>query len=470
MIGKHVTHPQFGAGQVTAVYRNGAEWLVRFENGLRFRRPSREFMADGLPVGDGQAIAEPSPTFALAYHSPDPMPQSQLEARQLVESLRVGIAPAQHVGELTINLQPERESLVRALNQAHQQGGAVRAVVGEYGYGKSHMVELATQEALSRNFLVTTISLDLQELPPHRAFDIYREAMRHLRYPDTDERGLGPLLGKTAVLPHTLSQLQTLTPVENDPLSFALQAIAATASSRQRQAWLNWLMGGRRVSQMNKAMPRGVKFPSIYTVGANARQIAYLLTGVSALARLGNYSGLCILVDEAESYSLLKPYQRPKASLFFQAIIYAALRQNQAKLHEEQFPQHRWRDYPLAYDQGQSLFFLFTVTRSDNRLPLQEWLTADDIFYLEPDADPQEVGQFLQRILAYHAQAYGYEPGERQGQVRRGAAEHLAMGVRNGRFSMRTVVRLSVELFDLLYLYPDYDVATLLDELRAQVR
>ncbi|NJN55748.1 MAG: hypothetical protein HC804_13975 [Anaerolineae bacterium] len=119
---------------------------------------------------------------------------------------------------------------------------------------------------------------------------------------------------------------------------------------------------------------------------------------------------------------------------------------------------------------GQSLFFLFTVTRSDNRLPLQEWLKEDEIFTLEPDADPQEIGQFLQHILSYHAQAYGYKPGERQAQIRRGAAEHLAAGVRNGRFSMRTVVRLAVELFDLLYLHPTYDIATLLDELRTQVR
>jgi hypothetical protein len=35
---------------------------------------------------------------------------------------------------------------------------------------------------------------------------------------------------------------------------------------------------------------------------------------------------------------------------------------------------------------------------------------------------------------------------------------------------MRSTVRLAVELFDPLYLHPDYDVATLLDELRAQVR
>ncbi|MFQ5421736.1 MAG: hypothetical protein ACE5EY_15395, partial [Anaerolineae bacterium] len=277
-------------------------------------------------------------------------------------------------------------------------------------------------------------------------------------------------LEKTAVIPHTIAQLQDLSPAELDPLVIGLQAIASTPSSRQRNAWINWLNGGRRVKTMNKAKPRGVKFPTIYKVGHNARQMAYLFTAVSALARLGNYSGLCVLVDEAESYSLLRPYQRPKATAFFQAVIYAALRDRQDRIHDKQFPQHRWRDYPMAYDQGQSLFFLFTITRSDNRLPLHDWLDDEDIFYLEPDADPQEIGQFLQQIMGYHAQAYGYESGERQGQIRRGAAEHLAMGVRNGRLSMRAVVRLAVELFDLLYLYPDYDVALLLDELRSQVR
>jgi hypothetical protein len=464
MIGEKVEHPQFGSGQVVAVYRNGTEWMVRFENGLRFRRPRHEFLANG------HSLAEPQPTLFTMFHPPSPMPQTQLEARQLIESLRTGIAPAQHVPELTINLKVERESLVQALNQAHRQGGAVRAVVGEYGYGKSHMVELVTQEALKRNFLVATVSLDLLELPPHRAFDVYREAMGRLRYPDSDERGLERLLEKTAGQDHVLANLRELAPTQADPVIVSLQAITNTSSPRQRHAWVQWLMGGRRVTLMNKAAPRGIKFPSIYKIGHNARQITYLFTAVSALARLNNYSGLCLLIDEAESYSLLSSGQRPKASLFFQALIYAALRDQQGKLHANQFPQHRWRDYPVAFEQGQALFFLFTTTRSDNRMPLNDWLEDDQIFYLEPDASPQEVGQFLQRILSYHAQAYGYEPEERHGQVRRGAAEHLALGVRNGRLSMRQVVRLTVELYDLLFLYPDYDVAALLDELRSQVR
>jgi len=464
MIGQTVTHPQFGSGQITAVYHNGAEWLVRFENGLRFRRPRREFELDG------RQIAETEPTLTISYQPPPPMPHSQLEARQLIESLRVGIAPVQHVAELTINLKPELESVIRGLNQAHGDGGAARAVVGEYGYGKSHLIELTAQEALSRNFLVASISLDLLELPPHRAFDMYREALHHLRYPDTDERGIAPLVEKTVLSERTLSQLRDLSPAELDPLVVGLTAVHNTASTRQQKAWISWLMGGRRVKLMNKGLPRGLKFPSIYTVGHNARQIAYLLTGVSALSRLGNYSGLCLLVDEAESYSLLRPYQRPKASLLFQAVIYAALRDQQSRISKQQFPQHRWRDYPMAYGQGQSLFFMFTVTRSDNRMPLHDWLPDGDIFYLEPDVTPQETGQFLEHILAYHAQAYGYELAERHRQVRRGAAEHLAQGLRHGRLSMRSAVRMSVELFDLLYLHPDYDVAVMLDELREQVR
>ena len=133
-------------------------------------------------------------------------------------------------------------------------------------------------------------------------------------------------------------------------------------------------------------------------------------------------------------------------------------------------PQHRLRDYPAAYNDHQSLFFLFTVTRSDNRMPLEDWLDPAYILALDPHHTPQEIGQFLEQAMGYHARAYGYEVGERQRQIRRAAAEHLALGMRNDRLSIRGVVRMAVELFDLLYMYPDYDAAALLDELRQQVR
>ena len=103
-------------------------------------------------------------------------------------------------------------------------------------------------------------------------------------------------------------------------------------------------------------------------------------------------------------------------------------------------------------------------------MPLESWLAKEQIIDLAPKHTPQEIGQFLQQVMTYHGQAYGYEPGERQGQIRRGAAEHLALGMRNDKLSIRGIVRLAVELYDLLYLHPEYDTATLLDELREQMR
>jgi hypothetical protein len=459
-LGDRVEHPRYGGGQIVALYRNGEEWMVRFDSGLRFRRDRHEFSGEEQTVAVG-----PAP---LPLPDTSPMTRTQYEARNLVEALRVGVAPAQHVSELTIGLAEERASLIAGLNEAHSLGGAARAVLGDYGYGKSHIVELTSQEALERNFLVATTSLDLGELPPHRAFDIFGSLMRSLRYPKTDVHGIGPLVD--AFTPTERAQLNELGDVPNDPLVVALQALDGLSSTRQKLAWQQWLMGGRRLKLMNRALPRKIRFPSIYRVGHNARQIAYLLSGVSVMARLVGYSGLCVLIDEAESYSLLYPYQRPKAGAFFSAVIYAAMQDRQSRITDDAFPQHRWRDYPLAYNDRQSLFFLFTVTRSDDQMPLESWLSDDQILTLDPHHSAQEIGQFLQQLMGYHAQAYNYGSGERQGQLRRGAAEHLALGVRNGRLNTRAMVRLAVELYDLLYLYPNYPIVDLLDELRSQMQ
>lgn len=461
-IGDQVTHPIYGIGRLIAQYRNGTEWMVRFDNGLRFRRPRSEF--------DNQANGELTPVAPLPRLDRELLPPEQFEARQLLEALRVGVAPASHVRELTIGLKAEREDLVDALAQTHATGGAVRAIIGEYGFGKSHLVEWTAQVALERNFLVAVTSLDLDETPPHRAFAVYSSLMRHVRYPDSDEVGLERLLTHSAESPAILTALRDTTPVESDPLVLGTIAIAATPSTRRRMAWWEYLMGARRTKTMHRLLPRGQKFPSIYRVGNNARQLGYLLSGISTLARLAGYSGLCILVDEAESYSLLRTYQRPKASVFFQAMIYAALRDAQVMISADSLPQHRYRSYPATYGDGQALFFMFTVTRSDNRMPLESWLPESHMFDLAPHYTAQEVGQFLERIAIYHAQAYDYIIGDRQKQVRRAAAELLAEGMRRGNSSIRSVVRTAVELFDLLYQYPDYDVAQVLEELRQNLQ
>lgn len=465
MIGERVEHAIYGPGIVLAAYRSGSEWLVRFESGLRFRRPRQEF--------EGQAeAARPAAPVASARGAQPPIAPSQRETRDLVEALRYGVAPAAHLRDLTIGLASERESVIAGLNQAHETGGAVRAVLGEYGYGKSHLVQLSAQEALERKFLVASASLDLLELPPHRAFDVYRELLHDLRTPDAAEPGLGPLLRRASKFGLS-DRLRQLSKLDVDPLLLTLDVLADTGSTRQRAAWRGWLMGGRRTRLMNKAAPKDLKFPTIYKVGHNARQIAYLLGGIGVLARLAGYSGLCVLIDEAENYSLLSSQQRPKAGLFFAAMIHAATaatgRDDASAIREDALPQHRHRDYPAIYGAGQSLFFLFAVTRSENQLPLDEWLSPDEIVRLDPHPSALEVGEFLQRLQGFHAQAYRYPPDERHERLRRAAAEQLSRSMESRQLSIRELVRLSVDLFDLAYLYPDYQPGELIAELRASL-
>ena len=465
MIGARVEHPTFGPGTVVAAFRGGSEWLVRFESGLRFRRARQEF------VGEAEAPRRPAPSPAPPSLRP-PLQQPRFETRRLVEALRFGVAPSAYLPELTIGLAAERASVTAGLNRSHELGGAVRAVLGEYGYGKSHLLELSAQEALSRGFVVGRASLDLLELPPHRAFDVYRELMHDLRTPDSEEQGLGPLLRRAGKL-ELSGRLREVAGLASDPLLLALDALAAAPSGRQRAAWQNWLMGGRRTRLMQPATPQGVKFPTIYKVGHNARQVAYLLGGISVLARLAGYSGLCVLIDEAESYSLLRAQQRPKAGLFFAALIHAATAAgagtDRPPIREDALPQHHLRDYPVRYGAGQSLFFMFAVTRSENQLPLDVWLAPDEIVDLDPHPSVRETTEFLRRLQGFHGQAYGYPADERHDLLCRGGAETLALAVERRQLSIRGLVRLSVDLFDLAYLYPDRNANELLAELQGSL-
>ena len=63
--------------------------------------------------------------------------------------------------------------------------------------------------------------------------------------------------------------------------------------------------------------------PRLYLAGEVARQYCYLLTALSVLATMVGYTGLAVLIDESEHYSLLRATQRGRADAFFKAMIYA---------------------------------------------------------------------------------------------------------------------------------------------------
>ncbi|MDQ5851050.1 MAG: DUF2791 family P-loop domain-containing protein, partial [Chloroflexota bacterium] len=194
---QRVRHNQLGTGKLLKTYMGGFEWEVLFDSGRRFRLPAREFEAESVAAWQAQsgpAVTSFTPRVAV-------LETDQFRARQTLEALRLGIVPVQDVETLTIGLEAERVSLERALLRSKERGGDVQAVIGDYGFGKSHFIELAARRALREQFVVAVASLDLVEVPPSRPNEIYRALVRSLRYPDTDERGLYPLLRKAVETP-----------------------------------------------------------------------------------------------------------------------------------------------------------------------------------------------------------------------------------------------------------------------------
>ena len=172
----------------------GYEWEGLFASGRRFRLPAKEFTAESYT-----AVATP-PTALAEPLARIPLDTDQFRARQTLEALRVGIVPVQDAETLTIGLEAERVTLDRALDRSRERGGDVLAVIGDYGFGKSHFIELAARRALRENFLVAGASLDLVEVPPGKAHKIYEALVTALRYPDTTRRGLLPLVEKALAL------------------------------------------------------------------------------------------------------------------------------------------------------------------------------------------------------------------------------------------------------------------------------
>jgi hypothetical protein len=467
MTSRRVFHPQLGPGELLKTYMGGYELEVAFESGRRFRLPAREFDTESVsawqaqlaPAGNG--FAPRGPVLEV----------DQFRARQTLEALRLGIVPVQDVETLTIGLEAERVSLDRALARSKKRGGDVQAVIGDYGFGKSHFVELAARRGLRENFLVATASLDLLETPPAKAHEIYRALTRSIRYPDADERGLGPLIRRALDHPAAVGRFAELAPRDDCPFALALGALADCGSQLAYDDMVQWLSGQILPTAEMKTCLR--KPPRLYRSGEIARQYGYLLTASSVLATLLGYSGLALLIDESEHYSLLRANQRERADSFFKALIYGAMGPSNSRVDPLSIPSHARVDYEIAFASAPHLFFLFALTESENRMPVDAWLAPSQIVRLDDRFIERDIQAFFNTLLRYHSIAYGYEyppPRERYEELLKAVPGLLSRALNQHRINLRELIRLAVITLDLLYLHADYSPEMLLRELTKGLR
>ena len=462
MIGAIVNHPLFGRGQTLELRNAGRDSVVRFDNGIRAVVLSS--MLSVLQAFEPENQPTPKPFIAPRVEKMfTPEEATRLEARRTIEALRYGLVPAKRIRELSVGLEDEKASLHQAFTNTRDNGGDVRVVVGEYGAGKSHFFELAAQEALTNNFIVATTSLDLREVPPNRPQRIYLSLMRSLRFPDSTEVGLTPLLEKIVALPN-YSEIQDS--VKETFFATALHnyLLMRETPNEALEELVDWMSGEKvfisdvRRNAAFKSKEFQIKSLSQLTTAAD--QYSYLLNGWGWLATQAGYNGLAVFIDESEHYSLLTVRGKEKADNFFKALIYTALG-TRGKITENDLL-HQYHSHPFRLKDNSHLLLLFALTPTANTFDYKRFLSEEQILQLKKYLPPDALDELMARLYVLHRQSYSYENHAEFIEVSQGLLECLD----NNLINLRQVIRLSVEIFDLCYAHEDYNANQAVAELR----
>lgn len=464
MTGSIVNHPLFGRGQIVELRNAGREGAVRFDNGIR--AVVQINLLSILKAAEAPARPVVAPRVETAR---TPEQEQRFAARRTIEALRYGVVPQTRIRELSAGLESERASLQRGFDEVARDGGSVRVVLGEYGTGKSHFFELTAQEALARNFLVATASLDVREVPPNRPQRIYNALIRHLRYPDSSETGtLTPLFDRLLEKPdYSVLHERLLGTLFGGALhNYSLMRGQAGGAGEALNLLLDWVSGEKvyisTVRQAVAVKSKEYPIPALSMMTTAADQYCYLLSGWGWLAQQAGYAGLAVLLDESEHYSLLNQRGQERADNFFRGLMYTALAARpDCKINEAQLAHHTKAHSFLFADRSQ-LLVMFAVTPSASTFDYRRWLSEDQIIALTTHLPAHAVEDLMARLAALHQQAYGYQHDNGQGDIAQGLRECL-----DGRLiNLRQMIRLATEVYDLSYAYPDYGVPQAVAELR----
>src|SRR5690554_1637162 len=140
--------------------------------------------------------------------------ESSLRAARALEAMRLGVVPSTSLDAYTVGREAEMALVQADFTRATEAGGAVRAFLGGYGSGKTHLLELIGQHALRQNYLVSHVVLNPEETAPSHPKRVYRELIHSLQYPDLPDsdgpaRGLQALFERALDSPTALEAFQT---------------------------------------------------------------------------------------------------------------------------------------------------------------------------------------------------------------------------------------------------------------------
>jgi len=346
-----VSHPVFGDGEILDSRWHGTELLVQFQSGLRLWLPTQRVR---LLSNIGELVpgnAEPAPVEI-----------DTIQARRMIEAFRLGIVPHQDVDSFTFGRERPIGVLDGALANLTQGQGDVFMVEGEYGAGKTHLLEYVHHRALASGMAASLVQFDPAEVSPHRPKRVYREIVHNLRYiKDGTEYGFRDLLRSGTGLEEMHDH------VFLGPVLMKLGRL--DAGQQQSEVFWQWVEGEstKEYATEQKSPFRvkgGQRIPALYDFSTAADLYCNILSGLSWMARKLGMKGLVLLVDEAETVTHLWDIMYLAKSVnFMDGLVRTAQNDPDLKRINDRMVHNRVRPVPYIY-RDSSLLLVFATTPS----------------------------------------------------------------------------------------------------------
>jgi hypothetical protein len=452
---RKVSHPVFGAGDLLSVRKSSAgiqtECLVRFDSGLQLWIPSSrlqgldDYYKDSTIDTDGGLKGE-----AL-----------KIKVHRMIEAFRLGIVPTQDVADFTFGREREINLISSALQSLNNGKGGVIVVEGEYGTGKSHLLEYIRSQALKQNFAVSSVELSTEETQPARPKRIYRELIANLRFLSNNqqqtpnnhiEAGFRDLM-RYATKKYTSPNYLGI----GDHIFFApiLSRLSKIDDhSLKSEVFWQWIEAestkeyaiGTNVKNKGFQSPYrisgGWRIPALYDFSTAADFYCYLISGLAYLSRNLNHNGLVLLLDEVESVAFLwNSFFYERGINFLEGLIRMAQNDPMLKTINKQMIHNQVRPTPYIYKDAYVLLVL-AMTPEPSAIRLKN-LSRNNIV-LTPLADINLKACF-ETLVQYYTVAHPdfILPEQTKHRI-------LSNGIRYRDNGIRFFLKFIVESFDTL--------------------
>lgn len=414
------------------------------------------------------------------------------ESATLINSLTAGVVPRVGLRHIAVGRQEEVNAFLHDLSTVEDGGAACRFVCGQYGSGKSFLLQMIRNNAMERSFVVMDADLSPERRltgTKGQGLSTYRELMQHLSSKTRPEGG-----ALESILQKWISSVQTniakeynlkpgdpqLVDVVSERISEILSELSEmaygfafsnvinsywrgmkTGDDELKQASLRWLRG----EYANKTEAR--KELPVDSIIDDQNWYDFLKL-FALFVHKADYKGLLVFMDEGVNLYKITHKQARDSNYEKVLTIFNDTMQGKAKyigVFMSGTPQ-------FIYDERRGLFS-YEALRSrlaDNRFAVQGFVDFTSPVIRLNQLSSEEIYLLLERLCEVHGSYYSYECQFKQEELTTFMNKALSRLGADQLLTPREVTRDFIGLLNILHQNPTVTFENLINEQGFQVQ